>query len=162
MLDGGVNFTIPLQVDGKEYEFEVMTGRDSYMSGSLGSHFDTSRQVCGFEEQLDENGLLPAKRPPKTSCRMTSYNAFGSFEDSTEKLEVSCFGQEKCLLDFFHQEWRFSVRTVPYALLPHWREIHEKAVSAIDERVVFYIAPNRCKGPLACKDLARILKIEMN
>ena len=160
LIEGAVNFTVPFRVDGGVYNLEINTGDDSfYDAEEEEDSFDRHKRKCGVEDTQDNFGLTRLKRKGPLFCRMTSYNAYSFVDGSRPPIKVRCWSDGECIVIFYHHDWEFYVRPIPEKLVASWREIHSQAVKAINDRWVFYVAPNHCFGPLHCSDVANILKI---
>lgn len=62
LITGFINFKLPVEIEGKYFEFEVGSGGiDSYLTERSRSQFSRYREKCSFEEN-PQNGLMVIKK----------------------------------------------------------------------------------------------------
>ncbi len=160
-IRGVISFKVPVIIDGKAYQFEMVTGSGpmaNYQQQGKLERFNSKRKICGMASKANELGLFVATyREKKMGCNRIPFTAFGFVNSKDNPVEISCFDHGKCSHYFFYREWKFYVRKVPRDLLPKWRDLHQQFVKAVEERVVLYLAPDGCIGSFNCEALSGLV-----
>ncbi|TLP43855.1 hypothetical protein FDK21_16695 [Cohaesibacter sp. CAU 1516] len=160
-IRGAILFKVPVIIDGKAYQFEMVTGSGpmaNYQQQGKLKSFNLKKKICGIASKANELGLFVATyNENRMGCNRIPFTAFGFVNSKDNPVEISCFGDGKCSHYFFYREWRFYVRKVPRDLLPKWRDLQQQFVKAVEERVVLYLAPDGCIGSFNCETLSGLV-----
>ena len=154
MIKGGINFKVPVNVDGQLQFIELSTGGGrNYREVGKDDLLLTSKKVCGVSKIPNEDGLFVVGKKSGV-CKSVVYMAHGIADKSMDVVDIMCFSDTGgvCSFNFHFKNWQFNARNVPRAfLLRNWRMLRKQFVEEIEKRLVLYIAPDWCIGNKLCQ-----------
>ena len=162
-MDGWVSFKFPIEIDGEVIKPRASITSANYESAGKFYRFNLSKNVCGFDQGPNEDGLLVANNDASRSCgSFVPIRAFGFLSALDDLVEIDCFSEEggTCGFGVYFGNWRFSVQDIPRKFVPKWKEVHEKLVEALKKKIVLYLSSDACYGKLSCESLAPLANIE--
>ena len=162
-MDGWVSFKVPIEIDGEAIKSRALASSVDYQSTGKFRRFTISKNVCGFDQEPNEYGLLVANNDASGSCgSFFPFRAYGVLPAPDDLVEIICFSEEggTCGFGVYFGNWRFSVQDIPRKFVPKWKEVHEKLVEALKKKIVLYLSSDACYGKLSCESLAPLANIE--